>query len=88
MNKENEKDDNDDDVLFVCPICGNDELMISNDDAIVFVPVVGQKTCLELETRALQGKIDETMLPQEKALDRQITNEETTKHMLTENNKT
>ena len=32
--------------------------MISNDDAIVFVPVVGQKTCLELETRALQGKID------------------------------
>mmetsp|Transcript_22874 Transcript_22874/g.26467 ORF Transcript_22874/g.26467 Transcript_22874/m.26467 type:complete len:254 (-) Transcript_22874:176-937(-) len=32
--------------------------MISNFDAIVYIPVLGQKTCQELETAAQQGKLE------------------------------
>jgi hypothetical protein len=57
--EDDENDEDDDDELFVCHICGDDELMISNPNAIVFVPVLGQKTCAELETAAIEGRIDE-----------------------------
>jgi len=54
-------DDEDDDkynYVYVCPICDKNEV-VTNPDSIVFVPVLGQKTCHELVTAASQGKIEE-----------------------------
>ena len=46
-------------VEFVCPICQDKDEVVTNPDAVVFIPVVGQKTCQEIFEDAAKGKIGE-----------------------------
>jgi secreted trypsin-like serine protease len=52
-------DDDDDVVEFVCPICQDEDEIVTNPEAVVFVPVLGQKTCQELFEDAAEGQIGE-----------------------------
>lgn len=46
-------------VEFVCPICQDKDKIVTNPDAVVFIPVQGQKTCQKLFEDAAKGKIGE-----------------------------
>ena len=54
-----EDSSDDKEVGYVCPICKYKEHVITNPKAVVFVPVLGQKTCQELFEDASEGEISE-----------------------------
>jgi len=57
--KSKSESEDDEEVGFVCPICGDEDEIITNPDTAVILPILGIKTCQELFEDAAEGKIGE-----------------------------
>ncbi len=52
-----EKEDEEDEEVYVCPICEDEDMVVTNPDETVFVPIMGQVSCQELFDDATEGRI-------------------------------